>query len=112
MSARRRRPSWFPRLALRDRIPLLGRYAWLNLSKSGISLSIDIGPFTWNSRGSYFIDGPGGANFRGRWRDAETAHGHPEPAASAWERKAPARWGTAGSGNTRPRGRHQGRRAP
>ena len=35
---------------IRKRIPILGKLFYLNLSKSGLSWSSKIGPFTYNSR--------------------------------------------------------------
>ncbi|MEZ2122908.1 MULTISPECIES: DUF4236 domain-containing protein [unclassified Corynebacterium] len=46
----------------------LGKKTWLNLSKSGASVSRRFGPLTVNSRGRISLRLPGGLNWRGRWR--------------------------------------------
>lgn len=46
----------------------LGKNSWLNISGSGASASTKIGPVTLNSRGGFWVNLPGGFNFRGRWR--------------------------------------------
>lgn len=50
------------RLRHRARTRLLGRFAWLNWAQGRItSLSVKVGPFTWNSRRrSIRTDLPGG----------------------------------------------------
>jgi hypothetical protein len=45
-----------------------GRNAWLNLSRSGISGSVRVGPVTFNSRGSWWLRLLRGVGWRGRWR--------------------------------------------
>jgi hypothetical protein len=45
-----------------------GRHAWLNLSRSGISLTGRAGPFTVNSRGGWTARLFRGLFYRGRWR--------------------------------------------
>ncbi|PFG28003.1 putative secreted protein [Corynebacterium renale] len=51
----------------RDKVKT-GKNSWLNLSKSGASASTKIGPVTVNSRGGFWVNLPGGLNFRGRWK--------------------------------------------
>lgn len=46
----------------------VGKHGWINLSGSGASASLKVGPLTFNSRGGLFVNGPGGMNFRGRWK--------------------------------------------
>lgn len=45
-----------------------GKNSWLNVSGSGTSGSTKIGPVTLNSRGGFWVNLPGGLNYRGRWR--------------------------------------------
>ena len=46
----------------------IGKNSWLNLSGSGASSSTKIGPVTLNSRGGFWVNLPGGLNYRGRWK--------------------------------------------
>ncbi len=46
----------------------MGKNSWLNLSGSGASASTRVGPITFNSRGGFYINLPGGLNYRGRWK--------------------------------------------
>jgi hypothetical protein len=41
-----------------------GKNAWLNLSKSGVTGSVKLGPFTWNTLRGWFVDLPGPAYYR------------------------------------------------
>lgn len=45
-----------------------GKNSWINVSGSGVSGSTKIGPVTFNSRGGFWVNLPGGLNYRGRWR--------------------------------------------
>ena len=91
---------WAPRLAFRDRFPIIPGVLWVNLgNRLRWSVSLKLWRATWNSRGGYFLDGPGGANFRGTWRRRGRLAGESpkrergeSPARSAWEREAPERW--------------------
>ena len=46
----------------------LGKYSWLNWSKTGVSGSKRIGPVTINSRGGFSVRLGKGLNYRGRWK--------------------------------------------
>jgi hypothetical protein len=46
-------------IGIRKRIRLIPGLAWLNASKSGVSTSIRLWPFTWNSRRGWSCDLPG-----------------------------------------------------
>jgi len=90
------RPRWSPR----KRIRLFGGRAFgavLNLSRgkqdgrglagvvrgflhSGWSLSFNLLGTTWNTRGRYSIDGPGVADFRGRWKESPRQNSRENPA--------------------------------
>lgn len=45
-----------------------GKDSWINISGSGVSFSKRVGPVTFNSRGGFYINLPGGMNYRGRWK--------------------------------------------
>ncbi|MDY6050515.1 MAG: DUF4236 domain-containing protein [Corynebacterium sp.] len=45
-----------------------GKDSWINVSGSGVSASKRVGPVTFNTRGGFYVNLPGGFNFRGRWR--------------------------------------------
>ena len=45
-----------------------GKNSWINFSGKGASASKRMGPVTVNSRGGFWVNLPGGFNFRGRWR--------------------------------------------
>lgn len=46
----------------------VGKNSWVNMSKSGASLSTKVGPVTFNSRGGVYVNLPGGMHYRGRWK--------------------------------------------
>lgn len=46
----------------------VGKNSWINVSKSGASMSTKMGPMTVNSRGGLWINLPGGLTYRGRWK--------------------------------------------
>ena len=45
-----------------------GKDSWINISGSGAAFSKRVGPVTFNSRGGFYINLPGGMNYRGRWK--------------------------------------------
>ena len=46
----------------------VGKNSWINVSKSGASMSTKMGPLTINSRGGVWVKLPGGLTYRGRWK--------------------------------------------
>lgn len=46
----------------------IGKNSWINVSKSGASVSTKMGPVTFNSRGGVWVNLPGGMTYRGRWK--------------------------------------------
>lgn len=46
----------------------VGKNSWLNISKTGVSVSTKMGNLTVNSRGGISLKLPGGMSLRGRWR--------------------------------------------
>ncbi|WP_083893966.1 DUF4236 domain-containing protein [Corynebacterium capitovis] len=46
----------------------VGKNSWINVSKSGASMSTKLGPVTVNSRGGVWMNLPGGFTYRGKWK--------------------------------------------